>query len=73
MNALLLALTISGTISGPLYDQLRSVSQERLPKFVYELPNIHKLEIPLHPIASSVGSPNIWSTFYILADLWLVG
>lgn len=55
MNYLLLSLTRSGAIPGPLYKCLRS-SAGQVPR-LYVLPKVHKTGAPLRPIVSFIGSP----------------
>ena len=55
MNAMLIQLKKAGSITGTLYDKLRS-SAGRLP-LLYGLPKVHKPEVPLRPIVSFLHSP----------------
>ena len=55
MNEMLLQLKKSGSITSGLYDRLRP-SAGSLP-LLYELPKVHKPEVPLHPIVSFLLSP----------------
>ena len=56
MNELLLSLNRAGSIPDHLYKQLRSASGAT--PLLYDLPKIHKPEVPLRPIASFINSPS---------------
>lgn len=43
-------------LSGRLYHQLRPSGSQ--PPRIYDLPKIHKAEVPLKPIVSCIGAPN---------------
>ena len=55
MNDILLSLNCVGSIPDPLYRQLRSFSG--MTPLFYGLPEIHKPQVPLRPIASFINSP----------------
>ena len=54
MNAMLLSLSRSGAVPGPLYERIRS-SAGKIP-LLYGLPKVHKPETSLRPIVSFVNS-----------------
>ena len=56
MNTLLLQLKKKGSISQDLYNRLRSSGG--CTPLLYDLPKVHKPDVPLHPIVSFVSSPS---------------
>ena len=56
LNTLLLQLKKKGSISQDLYNRLRSSGG--CTSLLYDLPKVHKSDVPLRPIVSFVSSPS---------------